>query len=270
MDTCEFFLIRYVPDPIKNEAVNIGLVMMETQGKSGQVAARFTRDLGRLQCVDARVDLDYVRALQHEINTKLGKPEDWNALLKTMRDSWGTTIQVSESYACPIDFFDEIDKLAKDYLEPAPAAISEPRAVTSRGGRAALRRSMLHHFQDAGVLPLFQLNLAVSKYSETHDSLVIDCGYSSESTIKMFHAVPLRTDPDYVKLLAFSYPRLANGIARMENTQARLTAVVENDLDRKSRPVVFAYEIFEESKIAIATMSEVPRLAEIARKELRL
>ena len=56
----------------------------------------------------------------------------------------------------------------------------------------------------------------------------------------------------------------------MENTQARLTAVVENDLDRKSRPVVFAYEIFEESKIAIATMSEVPHMAEIARKELRL
>ena len=269
MDTCEFFLIRYVPDPIKNEAVNIGLVMMETQGKTGQVAARFTSDLRRLQCVDARVNLDHIRALQEEIKQKLGKPEEWNKLLQLMRESWSTTLQVSEPYACPIDSFDEIDQLAKDYLEPAAAAVSEPRAIATRG-RAALRRSMLHHFQDAGVLPLFQLNLAVSKYSETHDSLVIDCGYSSESTMKMFHAVPLRTDPDYVKLLAFSYPRLANGIARMENTQARLTAVVENDLDRKSRPVVFAYEIFEESKIAIATMSEVPSLAEIARKELRV
>ena len=270
MDTCEFFLIRYVPDPIKNEAVNIGLVMMETQGKSGQVAARFTRDLGRLQCVDARVDLDYVRALQDEINTKLGKPEDWNALLKTMRDSWGTTIQVSESYACPIDFFDEIDKLAKDYLEPAPAAVSEPRAVTSRGGRAALRRKMLGSFEGAGVLTLMETGIRVSKYASTHDELKIDCGYRPDGNFKMFHAVSLRTDPDYAKSLAFSYPRLAAGIARLEKAEARLTAVVENDVDRKSGPVAFAYEAFEESRIAIATLSEVPRLAELARKELRI
>src|SRR5205823_8238741 len=268
MDTCEFFLIRYVPDPIKNEAVNIGLVMMDTQGNSGQVAARFASDLRRLQCVDARVDLDYVRALQDEINAKLGKPEDWSVLLKTMRDSWGTTIQVSEPYACPIDFFGEMDRLAKDYLEPAPA-IKEPRAVAARG-RAALRRKMLGSFEGAGVLTLMETGIRVSKYASTHDELKIDCGYRPDGNFKMFHAVSLRTDPDYAKSLAFSYPRLAAGIARLEKAEARLTAAVENDLDRKSGPVAFAYEAFEESRIAIATLSEVPRLAELARKELRI
>ena len=32
MTNCEFFLIRYVPDLIKNEPVNIGLVMLDSQG----------------------------------------------------------------------------------------------------------------------------------------------------------------------------------------------------------------------------------------------
>ena len=59
-------------------------------------------------------------------------------------------------------------------------------------------------------------------------------------------------------------------MARMEKLEACLTAVIENDLDRKSAPVAFAYEALEESRIVVATLSEVPRLAELARKELRI
>ena len=122
----------------------------------------------------------------------------------------------------------------------------------------------------AGVWPLMQKNIAVSTYASSHDQLRIDCGYRPDGTFKLFHAVSLRTDPDYAKSLAFSYPRLAAGIARVEKAEARLTAVIENDLDRKSALVAFAYEAFEESRIVVATLSEVPRLAELARKELRI
>src|SRR5438067_261627 len=162
----------------------------------------------------------------------------------------------------------DIETLAERYLESVPAT-KGPRAVSARG-RAALHRNMLRPFEDAGVLALMEKEIRVSKYGSTHDQLKIDCGYRPDGTFKLFHAVSLRTDPDYAKSLAFSYPRLAAGMARMEKLEARLTAVIENDLDRKSAPVAFAYEAFEESRIAVATLSEVPRLAEIARKELKV
>ena len=43
----EFFLLRYVPDAVKDEFVNIGVVMVETGAKDGGFAeVRFTPGLG--------------------------------------------------------------------------------------------------------------------------------------------------------------------------------------------------------------------------------
>ncbi len=41
---CEFFLVRYVPDPVKNEFVNIGVLLREPGGQNGgETLLRFTR-----------------------------------------------------------------------------------------------------------------------------------------------------------------------------------------------------------------------------------
>ena len=47
---CEFQLIRYVPDPVKNEFVNIGVLLRASAGE--QSALRFTRDWARVLCLD--------------------------------------------------------------------------------------------------------------------------------------------------------------------------------------------------------------------------
>ena len=53
---CEFSLIRYVPDPVKNEFVNIGVLLREAAepGQDGVVRTelRFTQDWKRVRCVD--------------------------------------------------------------------------------------------------------------------------------------------------------------------------------------------------------------------------
>ena len=268
MTNCEFFLIRYVPDLIKNEPVNIGLVMLDSDGGNGFAGVRFASNFERVRCLDANADVEMIHALAEDIRQKLATAADRHEMLRIMQD-FSNTLQISETRGCQTDSpQQEMEKLAEMYLESMPA-IKEPRAVAARG-RAALRRSMQRPFEDTGVWPLMQKNIAVSTYASSHDQLRIDCGYRPDGTFKMFHAVSLRTDPDYAKSLAFSYPRLAAGMARMEKLEARLTAVIENDLDRKSAPVAFAYEAFEESRIVVATLSEVPRLAELARKELRI
>ena len=268
MTNCEFFLIRYVPDLIKNEPVNIGLVMLDSEGGNGFAGVRFASNFERVRCLDANADVEMIHALAEDIRQKLATAANRHEMLRIMQD-FSNTLQISETRGCQTDSpQQEMEKLAEMYLESMPAT-KEPRAVSARG-RASLRRSMQRPFEDAGVWPLMQKNIAVSTYASSHDQLRIDCGYRPDGTFNMFHAVSLRTDPDYAKSLAFSYPRLAAGIARVEKAEARLTAVIENDLDRKSALVAFAYEAFEESLILVATLSEVPRLAELARKELRI
>ena len=64
---CEFQLIRYVPDPVKNEFVNIGVLLRGGE----QSELRFTRDWARVQCLDPDADTEMLEALEIEIGHRL-------------------------------------------------------------------------------------------------------------------------------------------------------------------------------------------------------
>jgi len=68
----EFFLLRYMPDAVKNEFVNIGLVMVEPGANgAGFADVRFTRDWRRVRCLDPQADVDMLAALEREIRGQL-------------------------------------------------------------------------------------------------------------------------------------------------------------------------------------------------------
>ena len=48
---CEFFLLRYVPDVVKGEFVNLGVVLLE-EGDDGFTGVRFPRDWRRVRGLD--------------------------------------------------------------------------------------------------------------------------------------------------------------------------------------------------------------------------
>ncbi len=56
---CEFFLIRYVPDVVKGEFTNIGVLLREAGAGADRpesAVVRFTRDWSRVRCMDADAD----------------------------------------------------------------------------------------------------------------------------------------------------------------------------------------------------------------------
>ena len=67
MTNCEFFLIRYVPNLIKNEPVNIGLVMLDSEGGTRFAGVRFASNFERVQCLDANADLEMIQSLAEDI-----------------------------------------------------------------------------------------------------------------------------------------------------------------------------------------------------------
>jgi hypothetical protein len=71
-------------------------------------------------------------------------------------------------------------------------------------------------------------------------------------------------------VLAFSFPRLADGIAQKEGKRALLTAVVEDDLARDDEGVNFALETLEQQQITIAPLAQMAAIAATAAKELGL
>jgi hypothetical protein len=58
----EFFLLRYVPDAVKGEFVNIGLLMREPNGGEGRFSGmRMTEDWSRVRCIDPEADLEVLK-----------------------------------------------------------------------------------------------------------------------------------------------------------------------------------------------------------------
>jgi Ni,Fe-hydrogenase III component G len=86
--------------------------------------------------------------------------------------------------------------------------------------------------------------------------------------IKLFHAVSLKAGVDAAVLLASRYPRIAPVMSKMTHADLLLTAVIEDDLDRRHEAVQFALSMMEEEKIRIAVAAEMPLIAEVARREL--
>lgn len=263
----EFFLLRYAPDAVKEEFVNVGVVLLEANGFAD---VKFTDDFRRVKCLDAAADIEVLRALEHEIRARIKDAgPDRDKIINKLKDSFSSTLQISASKAVLAESPQkEIELLAKMYLE-SPAREREAREAR---GRQVILQRMQNAFEAEGVWndSRFFKNRRVEQYTRAGDPLKIDCGYTPNGIVKLFHAVSLATDPDSAKVLAFSFPQLAEGIARADKKKTELTVVTEDALDQQDESTAFALDTFANSKIKIASVSMMPEIAKQARRDLRI
>ena len=261
---CSFFLLRYVPDAVKNEFVNIGLVLLPPDG---QAELRFTHDWSRVRCLDAEADVEVLGALESDLRGQLhGLNGDRDSILRRIQDSFSNALQPSEIKACLAESPAlEADELARLYLDR-----QRPRAQRGSSARQVIRDRMQQEFEKVGVWPLMWHNVEAAKYTRKGDPLKIDCGYSPNGIIKLFHALAIDTDPNSAKVLAFSFPHLKEGVARLEKKQAELTAITADDLPREDEAAAFSLETLKQQGIRVAHLSDMPRIADTAARELRL
>jgi hypothetical protein len=138
---------------------------------------------------------------------------------------------------------------------------------------------MRTQFEHARVWELMRKRIAAAEYTRPGDTLKIDCGYRPNGVIRMFHAVSLEGDVELAKVLAFSAPALRAGMTRVENAELELTAIVEplrnrngevpSDADAAAQ-YRFGVETMEAQQIRVLTVNDLERVADTARRELRV
>jgi Protein of unknown function (DUF3037) len=279
---CEFFLIRYVPDVVKGEFVNIGVLLREAgnnapgAGAPDSAVVRFTRDWSRVRCMDADADIGLLEALEGEIGTRLQmRRQDGPGIkpvMEILEDTLSNSVQVTEVRACLAESLPaEIEQLMRMYVEPLKVKVDRKRT-----GRAAIAGVMRTEFERAGVWGLMRKRIAASMYTRAGDPMKIDCGYRPNGVIRMFQAVSLEGDVEAAKGLAYSAPQLIEGVQRVESARLELTAIVEplrsvsDTEDEAMERYRFGVEAMERQEIRVVTLSDLARVAETARMELRV
>lgn len=276
---CEFFLIRYVPDVVKGEFTNIGVLLREA-GRDDSAVVRFTRDWSRVRCMDADADIGLLEGLEGEIAARLRLgAADTKPVMQVLEDTLSNSLQITPVKACLAESVPaEMEQLMRMYVEPLKV-----KAERKKTGRAAIAGAMRTEFERAGVWGLMRKRIAASLYTRPGDPMKIDCGYradlrgtNADGVIRMFQAVSLEGDVEGAKGLAYSAPQLREGVMRVESAKLELTAVVEplrtvSDLeDEAGERYRFGVEAMERQEIRVVTLSDLARVAETARVELKV
>ena len=274
---CDFYVVRYVPDVVKDEPVNIGVVLLENGEDDAFADVRFTRDWRRARCADPDVDVELLESFESELRRLIQaraaevinykgpmSRRDW--LFDQMQSSFSGALQLTPAKGVLTESPQaELGLLAQRYLE---SAARERRLQT---GRRVIYAAMRDAFEHAGVWNFMLKDIAVAQYTQSGDPLKIDCAYKPvDNVVHMFHAVSLATAVDSAKVLAFSYQDFRDGMAAAEGANPNLYAVVEDDLDRNDSGIDFALTTFDRYGIDVATIAQMPAIAERARVELRL
>jgi len=279
---CEFYLLRYVPDVVKGEFVNIGVVLLE-QGENAFAFTdmRLTRDWRRVRCLDPDVDVGLLEALERDLRGKLQSraPEIINYkepmsrrawLLDLIDTSWSGTLQMAPMEAVLTESPEiELGVLGKIYLE------SQARGKAERAarGRQAIYHVMRSEFENAGVWASMKKDIAAAEFTRPGDPFKVDCGYQPNGVLHMFQALSLAEGSPQVnaaKALAFSFGEIKEGLIRVRHVESDLTALVEDALDVNDVSVGFALATLAGSDIAVARVAEMPAIAERVRVEMGL
>ena len=253
---------------------------MREQG-AGKMAAggpepplvRFTRDWRRVRCLDPEADTALLEGMESELRRRLENDPE-GRLMQMLSESLSLNVQLTEPKAYLAESLPAgMEELMRLYVEPPPR-----ERVPRLSGRAAIQARMRTEFEQAGVWELLRKRIAASEYTRPGDPLRIDVGYKPNGVVRMFHAVSLEPGVEMAKVLAFSAAGLRAGVERVEKASLELTAVIEpaarlgasDEEPERLQIYRFGVETMEENQIRVLTTSDLGRVAETARRELRV
>lgn len=266
----EFYLLRYVPHLVSGRFVDIGVLLFEPRPDGlGYADVRMTNDWSRVYRLDREVDIEVLQDIEPYIRIQLGHSQDAVLLVRKFEESFANMIQISTRHVCVGEEpARELERLSSMYLEepqleslPAAARRSSERAMILAGIEDALIR--------AGIWAMRIEKISAAKYTKKKgDSLVFDFGYVVGAEVRFFQAVPLKASTNQAVILAHRFPKVADSIHVTNGSRALLTAVVADDLDRTNPDIEFALDAFKDHGVKVATVSDMPSIAERTRQDL--
>ena len=260
---CQFYLLRYVPNIVRGEFVNLGVLLYDPADKR-LLPPRLLENFARVRRLHPWADLDVLAALEKQIEAEAaGQAANLAGTLDRLQQ-FSNALEFAEPKAVlTTDPEAELERLFETYVvEPKyptrlAAAVERSRAWIRAQLNAALRR--------AGLWERLDRSVAVEQFTHKGDRFRFDFGWRHNGHRGFLQALALEREVDRAKVLAYTMERISTRLAAQKLT-ARCTAVVE--APPAGDTAELAARILAEQQIALVPVAELPDFAERLRLEL--
>lgn len=260
---CQFYLLRYVPNIVRGEFVNIGVLLYDPAAKR-LLPPRLLENFARVRRLHPWADLDVLAALEKQIESEAAGQGPNLAGTLARLEQFSNALECAEPKAVlTADPEAELDRLFETYVvEPkyparAAALVERTRAWIRAQLNATLRR--------AGLWGRLQRGVPVEEFTHKGDRFRFDFGWRRNGNLGFLHALALEREVDRAKVLAYTAERIATRLAA-QKLAARCTAIVE--ALPASETAELSARILAEQAIALVPVAGLADFAERLRREL--
>ncbi len=259
---CQFFLLRYTPNLIRDESVNIGVFFYNPAERELQV--RLTDKFRRVKRLHPWADVELLAGLESDFAAQIeSHVADLGAYVTKLQETLSDTLQVTEPKGVLTkDPVAEFDRLFDTYVR-------EPRypgraAAALEGGRAWIRSRMVPVFRRLGILSKLQPRVSVEEFTYRGDRFRLDYGYRRDGTRGFLHALSLAADPAQAKILVYTMERI-----RTKLPSSEMTAISDTEVSAEVEAHQFISRILAEQEIRLIPVARLDEWAETLRKTIQ-
>jgi hypothetical protein len=267
-NTYQYRVLRYMPDLVRDEWINIGILIEQPDERGGDKTSRRRAirvveeqsEMARVKRLHPNADEGLLRALPGEFDARLrGTPGEAAAHIEKLDQTLSNVLQFSPQRALLADDFDaELDRLYRVLVAP-PA---RSRVGIAESTRAWIKERINDVFRRRRV-PKLERNIRVEQFTEPGDPLKLDYGYQN-GVRGYLHAVALGRDPAQPKILAYTARRVRARVPGCE-----FTAITESEPATDNAMQQFVARLFADEKITMISLPRIEKFAEDLRLRLQ-
>ena len=260
--TLRYRVLRYTPNLVRDEWVNIGVLLEEVEGTRRE--ARLISEpgeLARVRRLHPAADEELLRSLPVEFESRLTEsPEDVRRYIDKLELTLSNVVQFSSQRAVLSEDFDaEMDRLYRDHVTP-PARL---RAGVVESTRAWIRERLRDVFRRHRLSAKLERNIRVEQFTQPGDPLKLDYAYQN-GVRGYLHSIVLGRDLAQAKVLAYTAECI-----RIKIPGAEFTAITEVEPAPDNPRHQFMARVFADQNIAVVPLNRIERFADDLKRRLQ-
>jgi hypothetical protein len=213
---CAYRVLRYTPNLVRDEWVNIGVLLFDPQtGERRLRVIEEEEEYRRVRRLHPGADELVLRALRDDLEDRFqsayaggsaGNGGNWQQLLAKWDETLSNALQLAPQkgvFAADLDA--ELERLYADHVAPQRA----PSRVGAPGSRASLRSYCSQVFRQARLWDRLQKSVRAEEFTFPGDPMRLDYSYRRNGTHGFVQTLSVTRAPADAKLLAYTVERIS-------------------------------------------------------------